>query len=645
MKRLWLILSLLMMMLMVAAHTQAQTPASDVLGAHNLSTSGTGPVKGQMDACLYCHAPHSGVQAANSALWSQTLSVQTYASYSSTTLHNSPQQPALGGDSSLCLSCHDGTVAVGQTQPYGALTMTGNMTPTDVFGAALQGSHPFSLKLPMVDAPDLVPSLTTTHTTADPLKAVNLIKNNVECTSCHSPHVQALDTVSQNFLVRDSSNGQLCLACHEANPRTVSAQNNPLAQWSGSIHAQASNKIANGPVLGSYASVAQNACISCHMPHNSLAGPRLLRGPVPAVTNLDASTQNCMTCHNGGANITPAIPNVYAEFAKIAHPYPAGANTHDAGEAPLLNNNRHATCVDCHSPHASQAVTSFSSPLPPVIRGSQSGVVGISGTDGVTVMSPAVNQFENCLRCHGTSSGKQSLAVFGYLPTWAVASSDPLNIVPQLAVTSTSSHPVAHDRSSALAQPSLLSYMFNLDGRTQARAMGTRILCTDCHNSDDNREFGGTGPNGPHGSLFTHLLERRYEFSQVAPAPGGGPGTTIQNLFPSPVLDPAADGPYSLCAKCHDLNQIISNTSFSEHARHINDGFSCSTCHTAHGMGSSSASISGERMVNFDINVVAPNGTTPIAYSRTTNSCSLTCHNQAHTLAGAAAAQKKFKLK
>jgi len=641
MKRFWLI----SLLLMLVVNARGQTPLNgDVLGAHNLSASGTGPVKGGMDPCLYCHAPHSGVQTTNSALWSQTLSTQSYTTYSSTTLHNSPQQPALGSSSSLCLSCHDGTVAVGQTQPYGTLNMTGNMNAADVFGANLQGSHPFSVKLPMVDAPDIVASLVSTHTTSDPLKAVQLIGNNVECTSCHTPHAQAVDQFSQNFLVRDASSGQLCLACHEVNSRTVAGQNNPLAQWTTSIHAQAGNKIANAPVLGSYTNVGQNACISCHMPHNSLAGARLLRGPIPAVANMDSSTQDCMTCHNGGSNITPAIGNVYAEFAKISHPYPAGSNTHDPAEAVLLNNNRHATCVDCHNPHASSAVSSFSSTPPPVVRGSQNLVTGISSTDGTTVLSPAVNQFENCLRCHGTSSGKQSLALFGYLPLWAVSAADPLNLISQLTTTSTSSHPVMHDRSSGLAQPSLLPYMWNLDGRTQGRVMGTRLYCTDCHNSDDNREFGGTGPNGPHGSQYLHILERRYEFSQVAPPPSGGPGTAIQNLFPSPILDPGANGPYSLCAKCHDLNQIVSNSSFTEHARHINDGFSCSTCHTAHGMGSVSASISGERMVNFDINVVAPNGATPISYSRATNSCSLTCHGHAHQLASAAAVQRGGRL-
>jgi len=196
-----------------------------------------------------------------------------------------------------------------------------------------------------------------------------------------------------------------------------------------------------------------------------------------------------------------------------------------------------------------------------------------------------------------------------------------------------------HDRSSAFPQPSLLSYMLNLDGRTQGRAMGVRILCTDCHNSDDNREFGGTGPNGPHGSQFLHLLERRYEFSQVAP--GSAPGTIITNLFPNPILDPAANGPYSMCAKCHDLTQLVANTSFSQHARHINDGFSCSTCHTSHGMGASSATISGERMVNFDIAVVGTNGSNPISYSRATGSCTLTCHNHAHGSGTAAAAMLK----
>jgi hypothetical protein len=80
------------------------------------------------------------------------------------------------------------------------------------------------------------------------------------------------------------------------------------------------------------------------------------------------------------------------------------------------------------------------------------------------------------------------------------------------------------------------------------------------------------------------------------------------------------------------MNQIMANTSFSQHAKHIDDGFSCSTCHTAHGMGSRSATISGERLVNFDANVVAANGNTPITYNRSTNSRNLACHGHNHPM-------------
>jgi hypothetical protein len=153
--------------------------------------------------------------------------------------------------------------------------------------------------------------------------------------------------------------------------------------------------------------------------------------------------------------------------------------------------------------------------------------------------------------------------------------------------------------------------------------------CLECHNSDDNREFGGTGPNGPHGSRWTHILERRYEFSQTT-----APGQPITNLYPTPDL--SVNGPYALCGKCHDLSNIMKNASFKQHSAHINTGFSCSVCHTAHGMGGA-ASLSGERLMNFDINVVAPNGAAPISYNRGANTCALTCHGTKHNMNGSVA--------
>jgi hypothetical protein len=86
-----------------------------------------------------------------------------------------------------------------------------------------------------------------------------------------------------------------------------------------------------------------------------------------------------------------------------------------------------------------------------------------------------------------------------------------------------------------------------------------------------------------------------------------------------------------MCAKCHDLqNQVNTNTSWAQHSQHINSGFSCSVCHTSHGMTAGTANVTGERLVNFDLKVVAPNGTLPITYNRAAGTCALVCHSVAH---------------
>jgi predicted CXXCH cytochrome family protein len=595
--------------------------SGDVIGSHDLGPGSKSPITGaRPDFCMYCHEPHSGL-GGKEPLWNQKLTTQSYSLYTSDTEKNRGTQPRLGADSNLCLSCHDGTVAPGTTVVYGQVSMFGSMYEYDVFGNNLQPSHPFALALPLKDNIDLIASLTAKGTTGDPTGAVRLIHGNVECTSCHDPHVQDKDQVSLNFLVRDSSSGKMCLACHDPT-RQIGGKLNPLADWPTSAHALVQNKISPQANVGSYPTVAKDACISCHAPHNAQGPARLLRGQ---------NEQDCIACHNGGSNISPAPPSVFAEYAapKVGHPFPTTTNPHDAAESALLNNNRHSTCVDCHNGHGSAQVGTF--PPPPLIRISQKDVAGISVTDGTSVLDPAVNQYENCFRCHGSSAGKAVRPIYGYLPVRAASAGDPLNIIPQFSAASTSSHPVTHVSNSSLPQPSLLSNMLNLDGMTPGRAMGTQIFCTDCHNSDDNREFGGVGPNGPHGSKWTHILERRYESNQTVE-----PGQLITNLFRNP--DFSVNGPYAMCGKCHNLSNIMTNASFSQHQSHINGGFTCSVCHTAHGIGGVNPNISGQRLVNFDVNVVARNGAAPISYNRATNTCVLACHETAHNPNGSVAA-------
>jgi len=597
----------------------------DVIGMHDLTPGSISPIQGtRPGSCTYCHVPHSG-NGNMAPLWNQKLSTATYDPYASSTYlqKNNPQMP-LGSDSGLCLSCHDGTVAVADTVLFGQMPTKGNWVVGDQFGTHLQSSHPFSLVKPLQDDIDLIATLATTGKTGDRTGAVQLIGGNVECTSCHNPHVQAVDKMSMNFLVRDNASGQMCLACHDPMRTSIGGNNlaNPLAGWSISAHALSPDKVAASVKLGNYGTVGANACASCHQAHNAQGPVRLLRA---------TNEQDCIACHSGGSNVSPPAPDIFSEFKKIGHPFPNGTNAHDAAENTQLNNNRHATCADCHNSHGAQPVTSFS--VAPLLRVSQTGTTGIK-TDGVTVVNPALNQYENCLRCHGYSSGKTVNLLYGYLPARAAA--DPLNVIPQMNASAKSSHPVMHTRSSGLPQPSLLDTMLDFSGgTTNGRPMGSQIFCTDCHNSDDNREFGRSGPNGPHGSKWWHILERDYESSQ-APA---GPGTAITiNLNPQPDL--SVNGPYGLCAKCHNLNIVMQSQSWAYHSAHVvTDGLSCSTCHTAHGMSATTANPTGQRMVDFDMNVVAndvdKNGVQwPISYDPASNTCVLKCHNAWHDPGG-----------
>jgi len=624
-----------LVMLSVAASASAQI-TGDVIGQHALGPGSTSPVKGTVPgSCQYCHAPHSGL---DNALWNQKLTIQTYTPYSSSTYaeKGNSNVPAMT-DTNLCLSCHDGTVAAGTSIVYGQIA-SGSLLSTDTI-ATLQSSHPVSLILPLADAPDLVASLSANGTTADSAN-VKLVNGNLECTTCHNPHVEAKDLTAKNFLVKDSSAGALCLSCHDPN-RVLNGVTSGLAGWPQSTHATSTAPVQNLP----YGTLALNGCMNCHTDHNAAGAEWLQRG---------AGDQVCLNCHSatntakGSAGVRPsklfpqlvgsasslARLNIAAEYEKVGHPASNGVKPAEtkppdksSPQPQLITSNQPnlSGCIDCHNPHAVQSTSTFTQA--PAIRAAQARVSGVSDKDGVSLVKPAPSQYETCLRCHGASSVKTPSAKYGYEPARTATSGVPLNLVPKFNLTARPAHPVARNRMSSFAQPSLRGHMLDLNGTTQGRVMGDRIFCTDCHNSDDNREFGGTGPSGPHGSKWTHILERRYEFSQTL-IPGG----MITQLYPTPDL--GANGPYAMCAKCHDLTKLAQGASFKKHGSHINEGFSCSTCHTAHGMQANSVNSSGDRLVNFDMKVVAPNAGLPISYNRGASTCTLTCHAVAHNADG-----------
>jgi predicted CXXCH cytochrome family protein len=603
--------SLLLLALLAGAQTR---PTTDVLGVHDMS-SGASPMHGSnANACIYCHAPHNALSVG--PLWNQTLSTNEYLLYPNST--STPSVATNVGAASLrCLSCHDGSVAVGRTVAIGTLQMTGALSAN--LGAQLEGSHPFSMQPQLKDDATLVSTLVTSHTTKD--AAVSLVENNIECSTCHDVHNQYKDLRSPKFLVRDNAGSRLCFACHDVSARTVGGITNSLTAWPNSAHALSTVAVAPKAQLGGYATVNEFACSNCHRPHNAL-GMGLLRKDPNRPANVDDTSQTCFTCHDGSDNLAQPLLNVIGAFnGQQGHPFSDASNPHVMNEPVVLNLNRHTTCADCHNSHAAQPTTSFTAT--PDLRPSQSGIAGVT-MDGL-VVTPATYQYENCLRCHGTSQNKQSLPAYGYMPARALFPGDTLDVSLQFAHGATSSHPVMRDAGN-LSRPSLLKSMWNIGSAVQGRPMSPRILCTDCHNNDNAREVGGTGPNGPHGSKNDHILERQYLMSRVGA--GAAPGTVIVNLNPDPILDSAPASPYALCAKCHDLNYINSSASWREHQRHIQQGFSCSVCHSAHGVPAGTSSVSGRALVSFDMNVVGSSNNQPVSYNGST--CTLRCHQEAH---------------
>ena len=126
--------------LTIAAAALAQTGANVANSKHNLSSTGPGPVttSDENQVCVFCHTPHGATISPGAPLWNRQLSTQTYTTYTSSsldaeTIAGQLQQPA--GSSKLCLSCHDGSLAIGTVNVSGGQqNVTFNMTGTGASG-------------------------------------------------------------------------------------------------------------------------------------------------------------------------------------------------------------------------------------------------------------------------------------------------------------------------------------------------------------------------------------------------------------------------------------------------------------------------------------------------------------------------------
>ena len=171
--------------------------------AHDFS----GDVWSGGEICIVCHAAHDAdlSVAAEAPLWNHEITTSTFLEYSSGTLDGTVTND-LNTTSKLCLSCHDGTVAL---DSFGGATGTELMTGGALLSTDLTNDHPVSIDYNVTDT-GLFPvgSASGLGSTID---SDLLFGGNVECASCHDVH----DTAGNAALLRiDNAGSALCLTCH-----------------------------------------------------------------------------------------------------------------------------------------------------------------------------------------------------------------------------------------------------------------------------------------------------------------------------------------------------------------------------------------------------------------------------------------------
>lgn len=203
--------------------------------------------------CTFCHTPHRAQQTR--LLWNHQLSSQSYSWSDTTVTTGGTLLPSFDatwqGISKNCLSCHDGTVAIGdvawfRAQANPALFADRHSDPSDPFlitfnngpGGDLAGNHPVAHPFPYQGVASTYNGVTTGAPAVgsgwqpDPeslgvrlfnddgagnVSAGAMVgKTGIECSSCHDPHNG--NQVVGDFFLRGTLTGNdtsyICLKCH-----------------------------------------------------------------------------------------------------------------------------------------------------------------------------------------------------------------------------------------------------------------------------------------------------------------------------------------------------------------------------------------------------------------------------------------------
>lgn len=563
--------ALIVMSVFLLHNHDAYGKSSIVNSKHDLSSTGGGKALAvtETEICIFCHTTHHTSKVAQ--LWNRDLSTASYTPYSSSSMVAAPGQPT--GTSKLCLSCHDGTIALGKTfaDPKSDIEFQGGITTMpdtwDAYiGTNLSNDHPISFKYESSGPDELMPAGSLPN-------GIKLDQSGeVQCTSCHNIH----DNSYGNFLITSNIASNLCISCHAKDEWDSSKHNNSNATWRGS----APNDPDPWP-KSDYTTVRENGCGNCHFTHSAPSGALLLK---------NANEEDlCFPCHNGKV----AQDDIQVVMEKdYAHSVGDYSGKHDPTENYALGQIEvHVECSDCHNGHQT---SNSPAPSPPDITGLTKGVPGITNAGAYTDDSQYI--YEICFKCHGDNLN--NVGYLGLLRGFhVIRENNEWNTRLEFNPVNASFHPV--EASAQNSSPSLIG------GGTLPNS-GDLIYCHDCHYDSDNSE-----QSGPHGSDEEWILGERY-------------------VVEYPNSNNASD--YAICYKCHSESSILDGDSFEKHDKHINgDDAPCSVCHDPHGVQNKSQGDS-THLINFDTTVVKPFDGQLFFTDKgdRAGACVLVCHGEDH---------------
>lgn len=175
--------------------------------AHDFSDGSVFNAGGEI--CLPCHAPHNADRADLGKLWNHEVTTSTFTTYDGTT--TVAAATALDSNSILCVSCHDGSVAL---DSFGGTTGLTKLAAGDFgfLGTDLQDDHPVGNTADYSDgtANTSLNDVVTVELTL-PLSTLDGQTDIVACSTCHSVHN---DGGNASLLRVTNVGSALCLTCH-----------------------------------------------------------------------------------------------------------------------------------------------------------------------------------------------------------------------------------------------------------------------------------------------------------------------------------------------------------------------------------------------------------------------------------------------